>query len=80
LLLFLGTLSNAIFFLPLFVWLLLIFFDALFKTQSIVVAALAVPASAVQLFGYGIGFLEAVIKRVLLKRGEFSAFLNNFYK
>ncbi|MCH8554534.1 MAG: glycosyltransferase [Schleiferiaceae bacterium] len=80
LLLFLGLFGDAIFFMPLFVWVLAIFFDALFKSQSIVVAALAVTASAVQLFGYGIGFLEAVIKRVVLKQGEFSAFLNNFYK
>jgi tRNA A58 N-methylase Trm61 len=37
-------------------------------------------ASAVQMLGYGSGFIRAFINRIILKKGEFAAFEQNFYK
>jgi hypothetical protein len=44
------------------------------------VGLLSVPAAFVQLMGYGLGFIYAWYKRILLKQDEFTAFEKNFYK
>lgn len=67
------------FILPLLFYALLVFADAAVRYSSVTVAAHAILASFVQLFGYGAGFLNAFWKRVLLKRGEFRAYEKNFY-
>lgn len=72
-------------FFPVFVGLLLLpaiafFADALVATKSLRVALLAVPAAYVQLCGYGCGFCECFVRRVVLGKGEFSRFVKNFYK
>lgn len=54
--------------------------DALIETKELKVAFLAVPASYVQLCGYGCGFCECFIRRVILGQGEFARFVKNFYK
>ncbi|QNR24007.1 glycosyltransferase [Croceimicrobium hydrocarbonivorans] len=59
---------------------LLIFLDALRQNKSIFVAILAMLASFIQLFSYGLGFMKAVYRRLILGRGEFAAFEKNFYK
>ncbi len=43
---------------------------ALFATRSLRVAFIAVPAAAVQLGGYGIGFIRAWFTKILLRRGR----------
>lgn len=72
-------------FFPVFVGLLLLpaiafFADALVATKNLRVALLAVPAAYVQLCGYGCGFCECFVRRVVLGKGEFSRFVKNFYK
>lgn len=57
-------------FVPLAVWLLAIFLSALVSTRSIVIAAKAVPASIIQLGGYGCGFIKAFFTKILLRRGR----------
>lgn len=47
-----------------------IFTGALESTRSPHIAALAVPASAIQLGGYGCGFLRAWFSKILLRRGR----------
>ena len=47
-----------------------IFGDALRKTRSLRIALLALPASAVQIGGYGCGFLKAWFNKILLRRGR----------
>ena len=47
-----------------------VFFGALFATRSLRVAFIAVPAAAVQLGGYGIGFIRAWFTKILLRRGR----------
>ena len=49
-------------------YILLIFFDSLLKNRSIRVAALSVLAAAVQITGYGMGFLKAFWFKMILRR------------
>jgi hypothetical protein len=56
-----------------------ILIDAAIQTKSIETSFLAVIASFVQLFGYGLGFIKAFIFRVILKKEEFYSFQKNFY-
>jgi len=61
-------------------YLSLIFFDATWQNRSIVVGIKAVLASFIQLFSYGLGFIKAIYRRLILGKGEFAAFEKNFYK
>ncbi len=54
--------------------------DALLSLKQLKPALLAVPASFTQLIGYGLGFLNAWIKRKILKKEEFNAFEDSFYE
>lgn len=47
-----------------------IFGDALRSTRSLRIAALALPAAAVQIGGYGCGFLKAWFTKIVLRRGR----------
>lgn len=51
----------------------------LFEKNSIVVSLLAPIASFVQLFGYGLGYFDGIIKKYVLSRKQFSAFEKTFY-
>lgn len=57
-----------------------IYFHALNETKEHKTAFWAIPAAFTQTFGYGLGFIEALILRKILKRKEFHAFRSNFYK
>lgn len=58
---------------------MLLFIDSLLKNRSVKVALLSIAASWIQLTGYGAGFLSAIWKRLILKKGEFKAFEKKFY-
>lgn len=58
------------FILPLAAYLAAIFVTALFATRSMVIALKAVPASLLQLGGYGCGFLKAFTTKILMRRGR----------
>ena len=66
--------------LPLLLYSLLIFIDSSIRNKSLWVGLLSIPASFVQLMGYGLGFIESWWKRCVLKKDEFQAFEKNFYK
>ncbi len=66
--------------LPLLLWVCLIFIDSLIENKNIVVALYSICASFIQLFAYGIGFIHAFFKRIVLRKGEFNVFVKNFYK
>jgi len=66
--------------LPILCYMLLIAIDSTTKNSSLKVGLLSVIASFVQLFGYGIGFIQAVWRRIILGKNEFNAFEKNFYK
>jgi glycosyltransferase involved in cell wall biosynthesis len=65
---------------PLLLYSFIIFIDSSIKNRSIWVGILSIPAAFVQLMGYGLGFLKAWWKRIVLKQDEFTAFEKNFYK
>lgn len=56
--------------LPLALYLLAIFMLALCSNRSLKIAALAVPASVIQLGGYGLGFIKAFFIKMVLRRGR----------
>ncbi len=66
--------------LPLVCYALLIGTDSMWKNRSLQVGLLSIPAAFIQLCGYGTGFLQAVWQRLVLKKGNFTAFERNFYK
>jgi glycosyltransferase involved in cell wall biosynthesis len=72
--------QNVLFAIPLFVYSSAVFVSALVEQKNVELAVLSLIASFVQLFGYGIGFIEAFWKRIILREGEFEAFKENFYK
>ncbi len=65
---------------PIFLYILLLFFHSFSIYKNIKIALLSVAASFTQLFAYGLGFIRAFWQRIVLKRNEFHAFRNNFYK
>ena len=66
--------------LPFVLFALIIGVDATRSEHSVGVGWRAVAAAYVQLTGYGSGFLRAWWTRCVLRRGEFEAFKENFYK
>ena len=49
-------------------YVMLIFFDSLFKNKSLKVALYSVVTAAVQISGYGTGFLKALWFKMILKQ------------
>ncbi|MGN1244942.1 MAG: glycosyltransferase [Alloprevotella sp.] len=66
--------------LPFVLFALIIGVDATRSERSVGVGWRAMAAAYVQLTGYGSGFLRAWWTRCVLRRGEFEAFKENFYK
>lgn len=67
--------------LPLAAYFLALFLESLICNHSLRIAGLSVITSIIQLGGYGIGFLSAFIKKVILKRtGDREAELKKLYK
>lgn len=67
------VLSAAVspwFLLPLGLYILAIFVSALVTTRSPVIAVKALPASVIQICGYGCGFLNAYFLKIVLGRGR----------
>lgn len=58
------------FLLPLGLYIAAIFIAALLSTRSLLIAAKAVPASVIQICGYGCGFLKAYLVKIVLGRGR----------
>jgi glycosyltransferase involved in cell wall biosynthesis len=65
---------------PLLLYTVAVCTDAALRNKSLRIGLLAVIASFIQLTGYGCGFLSGVWNRILLGKGEFSAFEKTFYK
>lgn len=66
----LGVAVSPWFLAPIAAYFLAIFGGAWASTHSFKVACLAVPAAAIQLFGYGTGFIKAWFVKILLGRGR----------
>ena len=77
---YIGLVVAALALLPLLLYAIIICIDSTRKNHSLRVGLLSVPAAFVQLMGYGLGFLKAWWKRIVLRQDEFTAFEKNFYK
>lgn len=75
-----GIFFNSFFFLPLLAFMAVVFVDSSICNKDIAVGLLSIPASMIQLLGYGLGFLYAFWKRIVLRKDEFAMYLKNFYK
>ncbi|WP_372751698.1 glycosyltransferase family 2 protein [Labilibaculum sp.] len=75
----LGAIVHSIFAFPVLLYTLLVFADAIIKSKSVSVGFLALLASYVQLFAYGIGFMNAVWKYKVLGKDEFGVMGKGFY-
>ena len=62
----LGIIFNAI----LIIYILLIFFDSLFKNKQINIAFLSLIASFIQLMAYGLGFIQDFIRKIIFKNNK----------
>jgi glycosyltransferase involved in cell wall biosynthesis len=69
-LILLGIFVSWWFILPLVAYLLAIFVTAFISTGSPLIAIKAVPASIIQLGGYGCGFIKAFFLKIILRRGR----------
>ncbi len=78
--LILSIFYSTIFLLPLIIHMLILFVDSSLKNKSLTIGLVSVVTSYVQLFGYGLGFITATLKRVVLKEKEYSAYDKTFYK
>lgn len=75
------AISMSVYFIaPLILFMLIICTDSSFRNKSISIGLLSVITSFIQLTGYGLGFIRSYWKRVILSKGEFSAFEKNFYE
>lgn len=66
----LGLFVSPWFLLPLALYLVAVWVAALVSTRSAKIATLAVPASIIQLGGYGCGFLKAYFQKIIMRRGR----------
>lgn len=66
----LGVCVSWWFFTPIIAYFATIFIGAWISSKSFKIACLAVPASAIQLTGYGLGFIKAFTQKILLRRGR----------
>ena len=66
----LGITLSPWWLLPLAIYIIAIFFAACISTRSIGIALLAIPASVIQILGYGTGFIRAYFTKILLGRGR----------
>jgi glycosyltransferase involved in cell wall biosynthesis len=80
LLLLLLSFFNLVFLLPIILFAFLVFIDSALQNKNLFIGLLSVPASFIQLFGYGSGFIKAFWYRIILGKPEFDAFRKNFYK
>ena len=65
-----GIFVSPWFLLPIGVYLLAIFVMAWWATKAFVIALKAIPASVIQICGYGCGFIKAYFLKILLRRGR----------
>ncbi len=66
----LGIFVSPWFLLPIGLYLVAIFIAAWVSTGSVGIALRAVPASVVQICGYGCGFIKAFFTKIILRRGR----------
>ncbi len=71
---------SVFFLLPILAHILILFIDSSFKNRSITIGMVSIVTSYIQLLGYGLGFMNATWRRIILNKGEYVTYINNFYK
>lgn len=72
---------SPLWLLPLLFYSLLLFIDSYRINRSFNIALLSVPVSFIQLIGYGNGFIQSFISKIILRKGlEDSNYLKKHYK
>jgi GT2 family glycosyltransferase len=66
----LGIFVSPWFFAPLLAYFIAIFVCALIATKSLKIAVYAIPAAAIQLGGYGTGFIRAYYTKIIMGKGR----------
>jgi GT2 family glycosyltransferase len=66
----LAILHSPWWLLPFGIYLLAIFCSAFITTKSFIIACKAIPASLIQLMGYGCGFIKAYFTKIILGHGR----------
>ncbi len=79
-LIILSIIYSIIFIIPILIHMLIILIDSSLKNKSLYIGLVSIVTSYIQLFGYGLGFIDAIWKRIVLNKDEYSAYQNNFYK
>jgi glycosyltransferase involved in cell wall biosynthesis len=51
------------------IYILLLFLDSLAKTKSVKIAALSIITSFIQIFGYGLGFIQSFVRKIIFRQG-----------
>jgi glycosyltransferase involved in cell wall biosynthesis len=51
------------------IYLCLLFFDSLVKTKSLRIAGLSLITSFIQIVGYGVGFIQSFVRKIIFRRG-----------
>lgn len=80
LLVVMSILYSWFFLIPIMLFCLLIFIDSSISNKSLKVGCLSILAAYTQMFGYGLGFMDAVWNRLILKKSNETAFEENFYQ
>lgn len=80
LLLMLSLLLHWVFLFPILILILILLIDSTIKNKSLLIGLLSIPASFIQLIGYGCGFLYAFWNTFVLKKEKTEAFKHTFYK
>ena len=63
------------------IYVFLLFFDSLIKTKNLQIAGLSLFTAAIQIIGYGTGFIRSFVKKVIFRKGlEKRDELNKMYK
>lgn len=65
---FLGVFLSPWWLVPLAVFSIAILISAFLETSSVKIASMALPASFIQLFGYGTGFISAFFNKIILRK------------
>lgn len=68
--LLIASFFNKWFLLPLIAYFVLLLIAALYSTKNLKISLLALPASAIQLLGYGTGFIRAYVWQILMRHGR----------
>lgn len=76
----LSVVWSLYFLAPVFLFILIVVIDSSLRNRSLPIGIISILTCIVQLSGYGLGFLKAFWRRIILAEKEFSAFQHNFYK